>query len=283
MFWASDGYPLICRHWRSSGPSASRGVVVALHGIQSHGGWYLHSSRRLASAGYEVYFLDRRGSGLNARDRGFVLHHDRLINDVAQVLTAIRAEDQRAGIRRPVILNGLSWGGKLAAAVAIRRPDLIDAVSLQYPGIFARIQPTWWQRVRLAAAVEHGLHRMLIPIPLSDPALFTDTPHWRDFIRRDPLALHQASTGLLHASVELTNLVLRESDKINRPLLLMLAGRDLVIDNPPTRAWFARLKTDRRVLIEYAEACHTLEFEPDPDHFIDHWIGWLDSVTRSHH
>ena len=60
---ASDGYRLFARHWRPNGQP--RGFVVALHGIQSHSGWYEYSSGRLCEAGYDVLFLDRRGSGRN--------------------------------------------------------------------------------------------------------------------------------------------------------------------------------------------------------------------------
>ena len=44
--------------------------IVALHGIQSHSGWYTWSSRKLAEAGFAVHFTDRRGSGLNWQARG---------------------------------------------------------------------------------------------------------------------------------------------------------------------------------------------------------------------
>ena len=55
-----------------------RGYVVALHGIQSHSGWYEYSSGRMCEAGFEVRFLDRRGSGENTEDRGHAVHPDRL-------------------------------------------------------------------------------------------------------------------------------------------------------------------------------------------------------------
>ncbi len=65
---ASDGYPLHVAVWPPSAPS--RGRVVVLHGVQSHGGWYHGLGRLLAEAGYEARFPDRRGSGANAIDRG---------------------------------------------------------------------------------------------------------------------------------------------------------------------------------------------------------------------
>src|SRR5258708_6872444 len=85
---ASDGYRLHYRHWEPA--AAPRAIVVALHGIQSHSGWFTYSSERLAEAGFEVCFLDRRGSGMNEPGRGHVIHYERLVNDVSQFLVEIR-------------------------------------------------------------------------------------------------------------------------------------------------------------------------------------------------
>ncbi len=47
-----------------------RAVVVMLHGIQSHSGWYEGSGEHLAQAGVSVLAPDRRGSGMNGEARG---------------------------------------------------------------------------------------------------------------------------------------------------------------------------------------------------------------------
>lgn len=117
---ASDGYRQFARHWQPS--ESPRGFVVALHGIQSHSGWYEYSSGRLCEAGYDVLFLDRRGSGKNFSRRGDVPHGDRLINDVMQVLSDVRRHRDRVAPNAPVVLLAVSWGGKLAAITAARRP-----------------------------------------------------------------------------------------------------------------------------------------------------------------
>ena len=83
-FTASDGYRWRYRHYAP--PGKPRAHVVCLHGIQSHAGWYEHSCTRLSRAGYAVSFLDRRGSGMNERDRGDAPSFRRLIDDVAEFL-----------------------------------------------------------------------------------------------------------------------------------------------------------------------------------------------------
>lgn len=274
----SDGYRLSCRHWQPVG-SFPRAFVVALHGIQSHGGWYDRSSRELCGAGYDVLFVDRRGSGRNFSRRGDTPHAERLINDVVQILTYVRHQRDRFAPGVPIVLQAVSWGGKLAAIVAARRPELLDGVALLYPGICARVQPTHWQNARLSLARKLDVRHRRIEIPLSDPALFTGQPQWQEFIRRDRLALREVTVGFLLAHQDITREAVECAPLIKRPVLLMLAGKDDIIDNAATKRWRQRLGTNEITLHEYANARHTLEFEPHPEQFISDLLAWLDGIT----
>ena len=280
-FRASDGYPLRFRRWAAARPDV-RGFLVALHGIQSHSGWYGYSSARLAESGWRVDFLDRRGSGLNDVDRGHVGHHERLINDVVQFVAEVSHERDQMSPRAPLVLLGVSWGAKLAAAVAATRPERIDGLALLYPGICPRIAPTWPQALSLKMARRLGIERRRVRIPLDDPALFTGQPEWQQFIRDDPLALRDVTVGFLNASRELDRLAITGTDRIQCPTLLMLAGRDEIIDNTATRNWFARLTAAEKREIEYPEARHTLEFEPNRAAIVDDLLGWMDGLRAAH-
>jgi alpha-beta hydrolase superfamily lysophospholipase len=274
----SDGYRLSCRHWQPVG-SAPRAFVVALHGIQSHGGWYDRSSRALCEAGYDLLFVDRRGSGRNFSRRGDAPHAERLINDVMQVLTFVRQQRDRLASDVPIILQAVSWGGKLAAIVAARRPDLLDGVALLYPGICARVQPTAWQSFRLSLARKLDIRHRRIAIPLSDPTLFTGQLQWQEFIRQDRLALREVTVGFLLAHQDLTHEAITAASRIQRPVLLMLAGKDDIIDNGATKRWRQQLGTNDVTLHEYSDARHTLEFEPHPEQFIGDLLTWLKRVV----
>jgi alpha-beta hydrolase superfamily lysophospholipase len=253
---------------------------VALHGIQSHSGWYEFSSAKLAAAGFDVRFLDRRGSGLNSRDRGHAAHSLRLVNDVVQVLNDVRHRRDQAAPASPVVLLAVSWGAKLAAALAARRGGLIDALALLYPGICSRVRPTWHQRYRLRLAKAAGILDKRIRAPLDDPALFTSVPDWQRFIAEDPLALHEVTVAFLNASLDLDELAARAPDSIHVPTLVMLAGRDRIIDNAATRKYVDRFASPRHDVIEYPEAAHTLEFEPNRERIFADLVEWLATVRR---
>lgn len=274
---ASDGYQL---HFRYRPVPQPRGAVVVLHGIQSHAAWYDYSSAALAQAGYAVYFADRRGSGLNAQDRGHADHGERLLNDVRQLLQVVRREQPATGAHArplPLTLVGISWGGKTAAAVAAAVPDAVQRLVLLYPGLAPRLRPTRWQQLRLWLAREMDVRRRLVPIPLNDPALFTSSSAWQDFIRQDPLALHAVTTGFLNAGRDLDQLIARCAPQITQPVLLMLAGRDQIIENAATARLVTAFGTSHLTIIKYPEARHTLEFEPDRDVYVRDLLRWLNS------
>jgi acylglycerol lipase len=269
-FVASDGYPLYLTLWRVT-EQPLRGHVVILHGVQSHGGWYKRLGRSLASAGYDVSFPDRRGSGANQLERGHAPSASRLIQDLVDWLETIRREQPDL----PIAVAGISWGGKLVVITAARKPDLVDAIALICPGLHPRIGVTRRERLQIAWAFLTNRHKMF-PIPLADPALFTANPDGQEFITADPLCLHEGTAGLLAASFFIDRLVARAPAKVHQPALLMSAGRDRIVDNAKTLAYFQKLASTDREVIEYVDAHHTLEFEPDPSRYALDLVNWLD-------
>jgi len=267
---AGDGYRLQLLSWPAQG--RPKGRVVVLHGVQSHGGWYRDLGRTLATAGYETHFPDRRGSGANGPDRGHTPSAQRLVADVAELL-----ESLRAAAPGPIALAGISWGGKLAVLAAADHPGLVDALALLCPGLHPRVDVAPAERWRIAMAW-FCHRRRRFPIPLGDPALFTASPEGQEFIAADPLALRDATAGLLAASTFLDRRVRKAPPRVKGPVLLMLAGRDRIVDNARTLAYFHTLAARDRTVIEYPEAHHTLEFEPDPTRYGRDLIAWLDAT-----
>jgi acylglycerol lipase len=268
-FVASDGYPLHVAIWPAQTPA--RGHVVVLHGAQSHGGWYHRLGRSLSAAGYVTSFPDRRGSGANQRDRGHTPSSRRLIRDLVEWTRTVRSGNPEL----PLALGGISWGGKLAVILAARHPELVDAFALICPGLHPRVGVSAQERLAIAWAFFTN-RRKTFPIPLSDPALFTDSPAGQAFIAADSKSLREATAGLLAASVLIDRIVARAPSRIRQPTLLMQAGQDRIIDNELTLAYFNRLASTDRQVIDYPEGHHTLEFDPDPERYARDLVAWLD-------
>jgi len=264
---ARDGAKLAYHHWPVEEP---RGVVVYLHGIQSHAGWYGASCRRMHEAGLEVVFVDRRGSGVNPEARGDAPGFMTLLADLAVVLEQVRERHPD----RPRIVVGISWGGKPAVGLAKARPDLVDALGLVCPGLFAQVGPPLWRQVAIGVCALVWPSRGF-PIPLNDPKLFTDNPERQQFIAEDPLALRLATARLLVTSVRLGRYLRDAPEQIQVPAALFLAGRDRIIDNDRTLDYFERFASVDPEVHQFSEAHHTLEFAADPEPFLAGLVDWL--------
>ena len=316
-FPASDGYRLHYRRWLPAGDVCGR--IVAVHGIQSHSGWYGWSCAQLANNGWDVWFADRRGSGMNEERRGHAPSARRLIDDVAELLSHIASGSEvRSGFELgatgglpasagreaaqhwrasrqwhpadealnqsakksphlPIVLLSMSWGGKLALAVAADHAARLAGLALLYPGIRPRVRPSGFQDVLLTWCRSRGYVNGLMPVPLDDPALFTSDPVFQDWLRHDPLALHDVTRGFLMASRDLDGLI--ESSTMTCPVLVQLAGRDRIIHNAAVREFAARFPGPTAIH-EYPDAAHTLEFEPCRAQALSDLLSWLSRLTR---
>jgi alpha-beta hydrolase superfamily lysophospholipase len=277
QFVASDGYPLNVMSFVGEEPPLARVVVV--HGVQSHAGWYTGLCRRLAAKRFETHCPDRRGSGANTQARGHAESARRLVDDLAELIASLGTHEQaRPGgpAHLPVALVGISWGAKLVVATAARGRGQVQAIALVCPGLHPRVGIS--RRERLGAGLALLLGRGLstrFPIPLSEPALFTEDPAGRAFIAADPLSLRDATASLLFASRMLDAWVARSASSLKMPTLLMLAEHDRIVDNARTRSYFRTIESTRKRLVEYPGKHHTLEFDDDSGTYAADLSRWL--------
>jgi alpha-beta hydrolase superfamily lysophospholipase len=267
-FTASDGYPFYFRHYPAAG--APRARLVFVHGIRSHGGWYTRSCEQFAAAGFDVYFLDRRGSGLNTARRGDSPEFRRLLDDIAEFVQHLRAE--RSWL--PVFVCGISWGGKLAVGLPYRKPNLIDGLVLLCPGLVPKIAPPLPRRVRITIARVFRPWKFF-PIPLNEPELFTASPEWREYVDSEPHGLRLATSRFLFSSFSLDIYLKRAAKRVAVPTFLALAEHDRIIDNARTAAFVSHFPGSVET-VTYPGAHHTLEFEGADHPWLGDVLKWLE-------
>src|SRR5215218_9485548 len=132
---AGDGVRLHCLHW-SSRQSPPSSVLVFLHGIASHAGWFGETAADLNRQGMEVYGPDRRGSGRSGGPRGHLDRYERALDDVEQLIRLVAAEHPGT----PIFLAASSWAAKLAVVYAARRPASLSGLLLLGPVLIAEVK-----------------------------------------------------------------------------------------------------------------------------------------------
>ncbi len=272
----SDGYEGFARAWFPSADRKNSSLgIIYLHGIQSHGGWYEWSGSLLtAISGAPLLMPDRRGSGRNAVARGDAVSAGQLFEDLQTQIDWLR---RTAGVAR-IALVGVSWGGKLAAAFVDHDPRAVADLLLIAPGVYPAIDVSLTRKASIVLSYLAGGHTYY-PIPLGDPALFTQNPAGQRYIADDSLKLEQATARFLVTSAELDRRARRARSSPVRANLL-LAESDAIIRNAETRRWFERRFAERGA-VRTLPGAHTLEFETDERAYAAALADWAGGLAAS--
>ncbi len=264
-----DGYRAYARFWpagtaHGDASGNTLGAVLYHHGIQSHCGWYEASAKALASAGYAVLQMDRRGCGRNEPDRGHADSAEQLIADALAGRDELR---RRCGFTDHHVV-GVSWGGKLAVSSYVHDPQGVKSLSLVTPGLYPKlgVSKEVQSKIGFAMLYEPQQH---FDIPLSDAERFSSDPKWQTFFKTDPLTLVQCSAGFYLASRRMDKIVARLPQANPLPVHLFLAGDERIIENDKTAAFVDALPFPGRRITTYDNARHSLESEVPETYFAD--------------
>lgn len=276
-FRTGDGKELAYVAHRPRRLNSRRAAFLYLHGIESHSEWFDLAAERLAARGYPVFSIDRRGSGINRENRGYVSGHvERGVSLVEDVHRAVSITRESAKFDE-IYLIGLSWGGKYAMAYDAAHPSEVDGMILITPGMKPKVDLTAPEKAAVFVDMLFAPERQhRTPI---EPEMFTTKPRELAYITNDPLRLRTVSAAFLRQSVAMDRIVARADDASHPPMLVFLAGQDRIIDNAATRELVTRDPHRDVRIIEYPDQTHSIQLDA-PDRLTRDIIRWLDTLPR---
>ena len=234
-----DGQMMHLRCWAP--PDGAKGALVALHGLMSHAGWFQSMGEHLSSHGIALLALDRRGSGAHQELQGAETW-EAWVSDCTLALDRARELYGRASL---FCWCGGSAHGVLAAARYNDLHRLIYAAPVFY------LQAAISDRM---AAWPKGEERLPLPFhPLDD---FSDEPAVRSTIADDALRWQYVPRRFVAPIGEARRRAMAEVSAIRAPTMSLLATRDTIVDNGPTRAL---LEAQGEVVA--VDACHAMVLE----------------------
>jgi alpha-beta hydrolase superfamily lysophospholipase len=263
----SDGASLTYVSYTQPGATTA---LVYLHGIESHAGWFALAADALRNRGFDVYCLDRRGSGLNRENRGFpsgyVDDYATLLADISAFIAPLRQRYQR------VFLVGLSWGGKLALSYGLAHPQDVDGLVLITPGLRAKVDVSFPNKLKIAllSPLNPGAR---VPVPIQ-PEMFTTTPLYLDYIRGDPLRLTSATVRFFWQSHRLDKYVDNNIAGNRLPAQLFLAGKDTIIDNDGVLEVLRQGQVPGLDVLWYEDQTHSIQLDA-PQRLVEDMSDWI--------
>lgn len=121
-FEGVGGLKIFTRNWQPEG--APRGIMVIVHGFNSHSGQYLWAAEQFTKNGLAVYALDLRGRGRSEGERYYVEKIEDFTDDVETLVK--QAKSENPGL--PVFMLGHSAGGVTACVYALDHQAEIDGL-----------------------------------------------------------------------------------------------------------------------------------------------------------
>jgi alpha-beta hydrolase superfamily lysophospholipase len=223
----SDATALAFARWEHPAP---RGRVVIAHGYGEHGERYQHTAHALLLQGWSVSSLDHKGFGRSGGVRGDARGIKAPVEDLTLFLRQERMHDAaRAGTGPvpPMVLLGHSFGGLLALLVLLWHPETLDALVVSSPALRLRELP------RSLRALQRLLYWLAPHRPLqvpSDKSRVCSDPDLVERYRADPFCHRFVSAAFVEAMLEGRRELLDLGAELDRPILLLEADQDTVID-----------------------------------------------------
>jgi alpha-beta hydrolase superfamily lysophospholipase len=263
----ADGLDLYLRRWETEGVP-HRWTFVIVHGLGEHGGRYQHLAEWFTPRGATVYAMDHRGHGRSGGLRGHAPSLTALLDDIDTVVMRARAESGG-----PLVLIGHSFGGLLAIAYALDRPDRIDKAVFSAPALVAKVKvPAWKQalaRVLPTVAPKASFANEIDPNVLShDPAI---APAYTS----DPLVHNRITAGLYASTIARGGEFIRRAPELRVPFLLMHGRDDQIVDSAGSQRFFARAIARDRAFALYPGFYHEIFNEVEQERVFQDIESWL--------
>ncbi len=268
--------------WRARGKP--KGVIVCLHGIQTHAAWFGPLALELNRAGWSVIAPDRRGSGVNMAApfrKGGVSDTGQLQTDLDNQLLAARAEAGKSG---RLILLGTSWGANLAGDHVARSTSPgselihVDGLILLAPNtalLNKNKMAAFWCLVsgKLPFDDVHYLKGQPQGNPPRKPARSGDPPSnsiearqgldWQTLQhdRQHGILLQRASFRTLKAGRKFQNSWSSAAPTVPVPVLVLLARHDQIMNNAAAADLYhnSQALSSGRVTIRTLDGGHALQ------------------------
>ncbi|MBS1599820.1 MAG: lysophospholipase [Bacteroidetes bacterium] len=121
-FNSKSGLKIFVRIWLPE--ESTRGVIVIVHGLNSHSGYYEWVAQQFTNLNYAVYALDLEGRGQSEGERFYVQSIYDYVNEVDQLVDMAKAAHRNL----PTFVLGHSAGGVVACLYALEHQEKISGL-----------------------------------------------------------------------------------------------------------------------------------------------------------
>ncbi len=247
-FGSNNGQPVFYRNWKTDG--MPKGIVLIVHGLNSHSGYYQNFALALTENHFEVYAMDLRGRGNSEGERCYIHDYWDVIADIDQLLHIARS----AFPVLPFFLFGHSAGGVLASIYALHHQHQLKGLVAES---LAFMLPAHALELSLMKALGHIIpHIRLVKLKNSD---FSRDRFIVETMNKDPLLKNERQpVKTMQQLILAAEYLKKEMLRIRLPLLILHGTADKVTKPEGSRYFMEHASSTDKQLKLYEGHYHDL-------------------------
>jgi alpha-beta hydrolase superfamily lysophospholipase len=266
-----DGVSIFFRSWQAADAAAP--VLVLVHGLGAHTGWFVDMGNELNARGLSVYMDDHRGFGRSGGPRGHVRKGPIYLQDATRFLDEIQRRQPTA----PLFVLGHSMGGiftvHLAAGDARSGRNRLAGIILVNPWVRDRGKPSLGTTLQVVGG---GMAGSTKPLALAGgPDVMTTNPEAVRMLNADTYWVRAESAAFFYQITQMRTRVLRLAREVRAPALAIQSEKDLAVVAAASRAAYEALGSADKTWKTYPGFAHDFEFEAGRAQLDDDLADWI--------
>lgn len=264
-FESKSGLKIFTRTWLPV--DTARGVIVIVHGLNSHSGYYQWVADQFTGLNYAVYALDLEGRGNSEGERFYVQSIHDYVNEVDQLVDIAKA----AHPDLPVFMLGHSAGGVIACIYSLEKQLKINGLICES---FAYQVPAPDFALTVLKGLSHiAPHLHTIKLKNED---FSRNPEAVEMMNNDPLIANESQpTKTMEQLVIADERLKKEFSLITLPVLILHGTKDKATKYSGSEFFFENTGASDKTLKLYEGHYHDLLNDVDKEKVMADIQKWV--------
>ena len=266
----TDGCNIFLRSWDTDSPD----VLLILHGLGAHSGWFIDMGNKLAARGMTVYAMDHRGFGRSGGVPGHIDNYHTYVEDINFIVTTIHKRHPEASIH----ILGHSMGGIFASHYAAKYQSALSSVLFLNPWIQDTSQTPILTTLRIFLGGIFKSRRYWQVAGVTE--VMTTNPQAIQLLHTDTYWCRKQTSTFLYQLFLMRSAVLKNAKLISIPGLIMQAEADKAVVFEASHNLYEKLASRNKSWKTFPGYEHDSEFEADRTLLDNEVVTWIAEHIR---